>query len=833
MAVYGCYPLHPVSTFILPRLSERVAQNERTLFTFLSTDGASTLPAFLKNYTDDNYSMITPDAIYDYFEPLLKKESYGSEIHNNYLLTSAILTQIPENSLGSKIVKTISLTYILEQFERLKPTKEELVGIYSTEYDVASIEKTITELIDKEFVIYLKRSNGFLRLKKTSGVDIKQKIQDLVELQEGRCSVKDTLNESNFDNYMYPARYNDEHEMTRFFSFEFIEGKEISEDIDWDIKSEHINADGIIYGVIPESSEDIKRVTRIIEKTSAGKNRFIFIIPRQYSEIEPIVLEYNAITVLKEKAADDEILFDEYEVVLEDVNEIIKTFMNGYTHPEEYKSKYYYNGAQQRIRRKATLTELMSTICDEEFGLTPIINNEAVNRDEITTVANNSRGKIIAALLRNELESNLGLSGSGQEVSIMRSTLIRTGIWDESSGLPIIKLNPDDENIRNMLTTIENFILEAQQTGRVNFGDLYKQLTLPEFHIGLRKGLIPIYLAAVLHQYKQHALITDRYGQVPINADILSQINSDPASYELMYLDWSVEKEEYIQRLAEIFSAHVIEAERGSNAYDYVANAMYRWFMGRPKYSKECQKTPDGKKITKRYAAVAKALKQNTSSFELVFKKFPEIFNYEEITVDIAEEIEKVKICYDNLLNKLKESLISDVKATFVSDKKSALAKQMSLASVIHEWCESLDEKVFEQLFNDGTDRCLTLFKTITNDEMSFISRFAKLVTDLRLEDWDDDTRQQFLSRIAVYKKTAEEFQSKKKKSEEINTSNYQLMYADEDGQTVTKRFDRVDISKRGKLLYNQISSSLDSMGQSISEQEKRQILMEILKKLC
>lgn len=32
--VEGCYPLHPISTFILPRLSEKVAQNERTLFTF-------------------------------------------------------------------------------------------------------------------------------------------------------------------------------------------------------------------------------------------------------------------------------------------------------------------------------------------------------------------------------------------------------------------------------------------------------------------------------------------------------------------------------------------------------------------------------------------------------------------------------------------------------------------------------------------------------------------------------------------------------------------------------------------------------------------------------
>ena len=57
-----------------------------------------------------------------------------------------------------------------------------------------------------------------------------------------------------------------------------------------------------------------------------------------------------------------------------------------------------------------------------------------MNRNEITATANNSRNKIVAALLRNELEPNLGLTGSGQEVSIMRSTLIRTGIWEENEG---------------------------------------------------------------------------------------------------------------------------------------------------------------------------------------------------------------------------------------------------------------------------------------------------------------------------------------------------------------------------------------------------------------
>lgn len=75
LAVLGCYPLHPVSTFILPRLSERVAQNERTLFTFLSSQGTLTLPAFLNRYNDETVTFITPDAIYDYFEPLFKKKS--------------------------------------------------------------------------------------------------------------------------------------------------------------------------------------------------------------------------------------------------------------------------------------------------------------------------------------------------------------------------------------------------------------------------------------------------------------------------------------------------------------------------------------------------------------------------------------------------------------------------------------------------------------------------------------------------------------------------------------------------------------------------------------
>lgn len=210
--IAACYPLHPVSTFILPRLSERIAQNERTLFTFLSANGQATLPSFLKQYHDNEFSVVTPDLIYDYFEPLFKKEISNGTLHDIYFLTSTILNQLDDDSLEEKLVKTLSLIYMLEQFEKLKPTKDELIGIYSIQHSVPEIEKALNNLIDDEYVIYLKRSNGFLQLKESSGVDVEAKIRDTIASQQSSAVVKKILNASNFDSCIYPFRYNDEKE---------------------------------------------------------------------------------------------------------------------------------------------------------------------------------------------------------------------------------------------------------------------------------------------------------------------------------------------------------------------------------------------------------------------------------------------------------------------------------------------------------------------------------------------------------------------------------------------------------------------------------------------
>ena len=445
--------------------------------------------------------------------------------------------------------------------------------------------------------------------------------------------------------------------------------------------------------------------------------------------------------------------------------------MRGYTRPEEYKSRYVYNGKEVLVSRKAALTELMSQICDQVYSCTPIINNEAMNKNEITVTANNSRHKIVSALLRNELEPNLGLTGSGQEVSIMRSTLVRTGVWEENDGLPRINLRPDKvEHMADVLGTIETFIVETRQNGAMNFEELYTRLTAPEYHIGLRKGLIPIYLAAVIHEYKREVIISDQYGQIQVSAELMLQINSKPNMFTLSYLDWNPEKEAFVQRLAEYFSDYVVDAERAANSYDYVVSAMRRWYMALPKYARDSKTKPDGGKIRKAHLEMLKLLKQNVSGNELLFEKLPKIFGFVDFQESLADNVKLAKDFYDGYLSEAKKVLCKEVKEIFVLPKDQDNVNKMSLSSIIKDWCESLEQAVFEQLFTDGTEKCLGLFKIITNDNDFTITRLAKLATDLRIEDWDERVKELFSSNIRKYKQITNSQRTRK-------FFNFRLMY--------------------------------------------------------
>ena len=830
--VLSTYPLHPISTYILPRLSERVAQNERTLFTFLSSDSVATLPAFLKEYNDNEFKLITPDLIYDYFEPLFKKEVYQGTMHKMYVLTTRILDNLEEGSLASKIVKTLALIYILEQTETLKPTEEEVIGIFEADYPKDEIVSTIDYLIEQAYVIYLKRSNRFLKLKETSGVDISKTISDIVEKQRKNVVLRDVLNERNLDKAVYPARYNDENEMTRYFSFEFINESEVSEDTNWDIKAEQYKADGVIFGVLPDSSSSIEELREKVLASSKGYDRYVFVVPNSFTDIENTVRELNAVITLKDKSIEDKVLFDEYDVVYDDLNEVVTSYINGYTHPEQFMSVYVCNGETKKVRRKASLTALLSNICDVVYPNAPIIVNESINKSVLTSVASKSRDKIISALLRNSLETNLGFTGHGQEVTIMRSTLVTTNLLINEAESAKINLNANnDTKIQYVIEEIVNFIASAKDEEQ-SFEILYDRLMKPEYGIGIRKGLIPIFIATVFHVYAKEIILANDRGQMSLSLDTLLQIDAQPKNATLACLDWDKDKAVYLDSLEKLYLDYTIAAEKERDEYAYIVNAMSKWYMGLPKYAKEMKKKANGKKIERSTINFLKLLKQHNGNQKLLFEDLPKNYKFKEFNGELVASIKKSKEFYDNAIDNLINEITSFMNENFVLESNKHVIEEMSLSSVIADWLESLNQSIYTQAFANGTDKFLNKVKQVTNDDNRYVKNIAKFATDLRLDDWNDSTIEKFKERILKFKNTAESYEETAETVEEAVTNNYQLSFVDNNGDVVTKKFDKVEETGRGKLLKNALNAQINSMGQAVSEQEKRQIVMEILKNM-
>ena len=500
--------------------------------------------------------------------------------------------------------------------------------------DSKEIDLALKELIDKECVVYLKRSNNYLKIKESSGVDIREEIIKYKEQRLAGIKATTILNESSFNSFIYPTAYNDDNDIIRYFDFKFIDSSDFFAVSNWEKFISNSKADGVVYAIIPKNQMEIEIIQQTILADKKPNIRIAFILPKQFIDIQEDALDYAAVTALKGEAANsnDEILNDEYAIYVEDLSEVVGSFINAYVRPESGSAYYYHNGELKSFRRKAQLTNLLSEICNAVFYRTPIINNESINKNELPTVAINSRTKILTGLLANELAPNLGLTGTGQDVSIMRSVLIQTGVLVNSGTDPKIQLETSNERMCDMLAEIRAFfVVDAAKKGGANFQILYDKLTSYENGFGLKYGVIPIYIATVLHLYKKNLVIIYRSNEVKITPELLNDINETPKDYSVILEDWNEEKASYMLQLEEVFSDFVTEREKAYNSFTYLLLAMNRWYLSLPKYAKEATTKygVDGEpeKINAARRKFMSSLKQlDINPREFLFERVFEIF---------------------------------------------------------------------------------------------------------------------------------------------------------------------------------------------------------------
>ena len=567
----------------------------------------------------------------------------------------------------------------------------------------------------------------------------------------------------------------------------------------------------------------------------------------------------------------DSVLFDEYDIVYQDLYEVVKQIVHSYVQPERNLALYVSLGTERKLYRKSELTNLVSDICSEIFYRTPVVNNEMLNKNCLTGAAAKSRAKLLDAML-NSPSLDLGLSGSGQEVSFMRSALLLPGILKKtdkgSLEKKIFNLEPDsgnaknDGNFKNLFAVIKEFFARAEEK-EISFSPLFEILVKAENGFGLRRGVIPLYIAAVLSSFAKNAVLKKSGIEVPVSAQTLAEIAENPQEFSVRVQNWNDEKENYVKETENIFADFVIDDEKNANGYSYLINAMLRWYRSLAKYTKQMKKVYCGFEdslaetksaaVRKEYSDFLNILKQGGfGTNEILFEKIPCAFRKKSPGRELSYSVKEAKKFFDCALETLENALIEQTKKIF-EKSNSETQNGKSLKNLLADFCKKLAGGAENHVFENGAHSLFKIYKSAGNDEKQIVFEMAKVLTGLSIDDWNDETVDVFFERLSELNKTLMEFrnpsglrqsQSPADSFENLagakNTvpykgaNNYEIRFAQSGAENAkSKSFKKVECSVRAKSLEEEIWRTIEEMGQSVTDAEKRQVLVSLLEKLC
>ena len=780
----GCFPLNPITVYDLIQLSEKIAQNERTLFTFLSDDDQYSLKSFINKNVKGLFNV---DNIYDYFRTTLKKseDQYIKEI---YLKTESSLRKNISDD-AKKILKVLSVIYMIKEFDLLYPSDE--IVMLSTDMSKKKYELALEELINKS-IIRRKKITDELDFASIYSTEITKEIKNLVDTKFFEINEKEVINKIVDNWYSLPRRYNDKYKMTRFFLNIFMSEEELLNINNFSTLLEENYCDGLIINLIKMN----KDINDIVNKfMTINDDRVILKISKSTfsKKFSNLLKEYEAIEYLKERVElnDDsinEIITIETEIS-DAVSEAIKDFFS-----EDSVNQYVYCS---EIKKNVNhVSALLSDVCEKIYCETPVVNNEMINKKEVSAPIRKARDIVIECVLQHDI--NLIKSPTSAEATIYKAI--------------VEKRNTDSVEI--VLNIIKEFV-KSTDNNRKNFNEIYELLLNKPY--GIRKGIIPVLMAMSLSDYSNNLVLYYMNREVDLNADTLVKINDNPEKYFLQTEEGTTEKIEYITYLMSIYGVAKTSDSLMLNVRKTV-EAMKKWILSMPRLIRESNQNNNLGVDNKYILIKSELLRPDLNNNEFIFNFIKESLDINDYN-KIVSEINKMKNIFDSLMKNYEYELVSETRKIFNKNFKG------SLTSLLKDWYKNINPKNKKKIYDVTTKSFMEYISELNNhDEYEVINSIAKIVTGFYIEDWQPTEKENYLETLnqIVIKLNSDN-------SDDIFTKKIVLV----DGKkSIEKNIESDDeLSALGITMKNNIEEVIEEYGDSLSEQDKINVLINIMKK--
>jgi len=875
----GAYPLHPMATFCLPQISHRVAQNERTTFTFLSAGDKDTIGPFISAgpvvLDDGSLHLFTADRLWDFFQVNVSKSRELSDARRVYSRYSKLDLSIdPDDTLGKRLMKAIALLSVIAS-DRIPLTEDTLrfcLGFTKSEQD--SVNEKLHELSSSSDsrgkLLYRNMSNGVYQFVSGGETELlDDKIENTVKERYNYSPPSDHLEkiweELNFPPDIPATTYNDDHFVYRAIEWRAIDFTSLPQDYQFNIYLNDLNEgdfmDGKAFLFLCETAEEIQRATNLAQNELKHKQLFLC-IPKEAITILQLLRRHEALRYIERTQlalyGEKGELRDEWEQCNSDTLATIKNILEPLvSSPQSQLCDWYQDGKLiQNIGGVSKFREAVSAAMRTVFPHTPIIAHDRLSTDKGKDSVYKIRVNVIDKILRTDGADVIGMETNVQEKRII-SILQRNGILkishdDHKSWVIEVPDANENPSIHMLAQELEELVIKSPLP-KVPMRDVVNLMRKSPY--GMKVRSISVFGAALLRNYFMRGNLSLQYQKNQTQSPtVISKITGMaldeavlvPDMYSLIYADIAEEQDLMILGTAKAFNiSSDLEDNRGS-LLSLIQEEIRRWWIGLPRYSRETQDL-DGDIIHKRTMFLVPTGDEGLDIRKLIT---------EDLRDEIGEHPEEkdVQTFWQDLIQSLEDviqvRLLPQIDSAITGIFSSEGDMNKPGCKAIVEWYTSLSDER-KQLRIAGPSMILLRHAQViahspnmAPEPIEFLRAISKELTHYSLDDWSDRTLDQFKGMLISAKQTIEDTIIKDVPIDDGDDDNVVKVHIpakgciaitiiDDDANRIDRIFVPIETyTTSGKNLRQLLDAALKGMEGSLSTAERDTILVELLKEI-
>lgn len=629
------YPLHPLALRILPYLFRRFGQNERSLFSFLSSEDPHGFQDFLRhsNLSGETLPVFYVDQLYDYIVHTLGSSLYA---HSSAKLwgemEEALVRLSDRNPLQARLLKTIGLLHMLGEQTRLMPGIDLLLFALSdaSQKDVAD---AIDELERGTYIVHRKFRDAY-RLYEGSDIDV------TARLREARMQIADGIGPIALADRtqaiapIVARRHSYETGTLRYFDVRPCR----FDDLGSEAAEGAVQGDGQLLICLVSDTTEFARAEEWLSAQGTTYPTVIVGLSQETEMLREAAVAVECLLWVKNETPElrnDRVAEREVEERLQEATAAFEAEWERLLRPQNSaydSSAWYYRGKRETLVDYRQLQALLSRACETAYPDTPRLLNELINRQQISSTAASARRVLIEAMIEHRCEPRLGISGFPPEASMYVSLLENTGIHrpvTTQGDAQIWDFGPPDPVQEPQLTRIWS------EVEGLLFQDELTACMLPQINsvlkarpYGLADGIIPVLLCAVLLRHEnQVAVYEENRFVTELNSATFERMIKRPEDYRLQGYRVAGERAEVLSR----FSAGIFRDNTEPTLVN-VMRQLYREFNRLPEYTLKTRSiAPDAQ-------ALRNIFREGKEPEQLLFHDLPVLLDARPFAADQADD---------------------------------------------------------------------------------------------------------------------------------------------------------------------------------------------------